>query len=76
METTRPVERLLTVRGAARLLGVGRHVLFRAAEFDAGTARIVRTLADDGQSLDSPKGNRVARSISQRARSRSSGPAL
>ena len=36
MNATRPVEPvvqpLVTVRSAARLLGVGRHVLYRAAE--------------------------------------------
>jgi excisionase family DNA binding protein len=33
MHATRPaVQPLVTVRSAARLLGVGRHVLYRAAE--------------------------------------------
>jgi excisionase family DNA binding protein len=35
MEIARPVEqleRLVTVRAAARVLGIGRHLLYRAAE--------------------------------------------
>lgn len=42
MEIGRPIEPLVTVRQAARAIGVGRHLLFKAAErgeltvFDAG----------------------------------------
>ncbi len=42
MDATPAVERLVTVRQAARLFGVGRHLLFQAAErgeleiYDAG----------------------------------------
>jgi excisionase family DNA binding protein len=32
VDATPPVERLVTVRQAGRLLGIGRHVLFQAAE--------------------------------------------
>jgi excisionase family DNA binding protein len=32
METGQPVERLVTVREAARVLGIGRQLLYRAAE--------------------------------------------
>lgn len=42
MDATQPVEKLITVRHAARMLGIGRHVLYRAGEagelpiYDAG----------------------------------------
>jgi hypothetical protein len=42
MDASRPVEPLVTVRRAARAVGLGRHLLFQAAErgelavFDAG----------------------------------------
>jgi len=42
MDATPAIERLITVREAARMIGVGRHVLYRAGEtgdlpiYDAG----------------------------------------